>query len=236
MDRWYGLGLLLAHQPGRVGEAERAFRSAIEAGDTRAWTELGDLLRGQTDGWAEAERCYRKALEVGDRRAWISLGNLLYHQRGREQEAEDAYRAAIAAGYPGGWLGIGNLLARERGGKRAAEQVYREALASGWIEASDAGMLWRNLGHLLVSEWRLREAEEAYRNAIEAGEDSTWFGMIKPLRLALQVVLYFLALCLVVIVASGSTGAVETVVLIAIGTPLLWLVLRLRRTGAPLQQ
>ena len=217
-------------------DVEAECRAAIEAGDTRAWTDLGDLLCGQTDGWANAERTYRKALEVGDRRAWISLGNLLYSQRGREQEAEDAYRAAIAAGYPGGWLGIGNLLARERGGKRAAEQVYREALASGWIEARDAGMLWRNLGHLLVSEWRLTEAEEAYRNAIEAGEDSAWFGMIRPLRLVLQVVLFFLLLWLVVSVASGSTGAVETVVLIALGTPLLWLVVRLRRTGAPLQQ
>lgn len=36
-------------------------------------------------------------------------------------------------------------------------------------------MLWRNLGHLLMRDrHRFSEAEEAFRNAIEAGEQSAW--------------------------------------------------------------
>ncbi len=176
VDKWYGLGLLLASQPGRADDAERAFRAAIEVGDTRAWTDLGDLLSRVGGRNTECERAYREALESGDRRAWVSLGNLLYRHTGREREAEDAYRAAIEAGYPGGWLGVGNLLARH-GRDSEAEQVYREALRSG-VSKEDAGMLWRNLGDLLERDTgRWQEAERAYRTAIEAGEDGAWHSL-----------------------------------------------------------
>lgn len=60
--------------------------------------------------------------------------------------------------------------------------------------------------------------------------------MIRLLRLALQVVLFFLLLSLVVGLASGSTGAVEKAVLIAMGASLVWLAYRLRRIGSPVQQ
>jgi hypothetical protein len=60
--------------------------------------------------------------------------------------------------------------------------------------------------------------------------------MLRLLRLALQVVLFFLSLSLVVAVASVHTGAVEKVALIAAGAGLLWLVSRVRRIGAPVRQ
>ena len=57
--------------------------------------------------------------------------------------------------------------------------------------------------------------------------------MVRLLRLALQVVLFFLLLSLVVAVASAQTGTVEKVALIAAGALLVWLASRVRRIGAP---
>jgi hypothetical protein len=59
--------------------------------------------------------------------------------------------------------------------------------------------------------------------------------MIRLLRLALQVVLFFLLLSLVVAVASAETGTVEKAVLIAVGCGLVWLASRVRRIGAPVR-
>ncbi len=60
--------------------------------------------------------------------------------------------------------------------------------------------------------------------------------MIRLLRLALQIVLFFLLLSLVVAVASAQTGTVEKVALIAAGAVLVWLASRVRRIGAPERQ
>ena len=60
--------------------------------------------------------------------------------------------------------------------------------------------------------------------------------MIRLLRLALQVVLFFLLLSLVVAVASAQTGTVEKVALIAAGVLLVWLASRVRRIGAPVHR
>ncbi len=60
--------------------------------------------------------------------------------------------------------------------------------------------------------------------------------MIRLLRLALQVVLFFLLLSLLVAVASGHTGTVEKVALAAAGAVLVWLASRVRRIGAPVHQ
>ena len=57
--------------------------------------------------------------------------------------------------------------------------------------------------------------------------------MLRLLRLALQVVLFFLLLSLVVAVASAQTGTVEKVALIAAGALLVWVASRVRRIGAP---
>jgi hypothetical protein len=57
--------------------------------------------------------------------------------------------------------------------------------------------------------------------------------MIRLLRLALQVVLFFLLLSLVVAVASAQTGIFEKLTLIAVGAVCVWLGSRVRRIGAP---
>jgi hypothetical protein len=60
--------------------------------------------------------------------------------------------------------------------------------------------------------------------------------MIRLLRLALQVVLFFLLISLVVAVASAQTGTVEKVALIAAGVVIVRLASRVRRVGAPVRQ
>ena len=57
--------------------------------------------------------------------------------------------------------------------------------------------------------------------------------MLRLLRLALQLVLLFLLLSLVVAVGSAQTGLVEKVALTAAGVVLVWLASRVRRIGAP---
>jgi hypothetical protein len=56
--------------------------------------------------------------------------------------------------------------------------------------------------------------------------------MMRLLRLALQVVLFFLLLSLVVAVAAAETGLVEKVALITAGVVLVWLTSRVRGIGA----
>ena len=57
--------------------------------------------------------------------------------------------------------------------------------------------------------------------------------MLRLLRLALQLVLFFLLLSLVVAVAVAESGLVEKVALVAAGVVLVWLAARVRRIGAP---
>jgi hypothetical protein len=57
--------------------------------------------------------------------------------------------------------------------------------------------------------------------------------MSRLLRLALQVVLFFVLLSLVVAVGSAQTGILEKVLLIAAGAVFVWLASWVRRIGAP---
>ena len=56
--------------------------------------------------------------------------------------------------------------------------------------------------------------------------------MLRLIRLALQVVLFFVLLSLVVAVAAAQTGLVEEIVLFAAGAVVVWLASRVRRIGA----
>jgi hypothetical protein len=57
--------------------------------------------------------------------------------------------------------------------------------------------------------------------------------MARLLRIALQVVLFFLLLAVVVAVAGAETGIVEKLGLLAAGAALVWLASRVRRIGSP---
>ena len=58
--------------------------------------------------------------------------------------------------------------------------------------------------------------------------------MLRIIRLALQVVLFFVLLSLVVAVATAQTGLIEKVVLFAAGAVVVWLASRVRHIGAPM--
>jgi hypothetical protein len=60
--------------------------------------------------------------------------------------------------------------------------------------------------------------------------------MLRLLRFALQIALFFLLLSLVVAVASAQTGTVEKTALIAAGALLVWFASRVRRIGAPVHR
>jgi hypothetical protein len=57
--------------------------------------------------------------------------------------------------------------------------------------------------------------------------------MLRLLRIALQVVLFFLLIAVVVGVAAEGSGIVEKLALTAAGAVLVWLASRVRRIGAP---
>jgi len=60
--------------------------------------------------------------------------------------------------------------------------------------------------------------------------------MVRLLRVALQLVLFFLLLSLVVAVGSAQTGTAEKAVLIAVGLVLMWLASHVRRIGVPVRR
>ena len=57
--------------------------------------------------------------------------------------------------------------------------------------------------------------------------------MARPLRIVLQVVIFFLILGAVMGLGSGDTGAAEKFVLAAVIVGLVLLAARVRRTGGP---
>ena len=59
--------------------------------------------------------------------------------------------------------------------------------------------------------------------------------MTRLLRLALQVVLFFLLSSLVVAIGAAETGILEKAALGAIVGVLVWLASRVRRIGAPMR-
>ncbi len=162
----YNLGVLLS-KLGRKGEAEQAYRKAIEADPEHAaaWSNLGNVLDdlGRKD---EARQAYREAIGADPEfaNAWSNLGVLL-DELGRKDEAEQAYRKALKADpkLAAAWYNLGVLL-DELGRRDEAEQAYRGAIEADPKHAS----AWTNLGVLLSELERKDEAEQAYRCGVAA--------------------------------------------------------------------
>jgi tetratricopeptide (TPR) repeat protein len=160
------LGTLLAQQAGRQGEAEVAFKRAIELGEETAYLKLAVLLHFQGIRQDEAELAARAAIESGQEVAYHILGLILERQPGREDEAEQAYRQGIAAGVDGIEYNLGTFLARQRGREKEAVELLRKALEGGHGEAA------LDLADLLAEQpGREDEAEEAFRAAVAAGQE-----------------------------------------------------------------
>jgi Flp pilus assembly protein TadD len=95
---WSNLGNALTAS-GRLDEAERAYRHAIELDATFgvAWFNLGKLLlnRGRAPEAAEALE-YASRLESTDGETWKALGDT-YHQLGKFIQARQAYEQGFAS-------------------------------------------------------------------------------------------------------------------------------------------
>ena len=113
----------------------------------------------------------------------------------------------------------------------AALAFYRDTLGLPLLEAwsDDGRVVLLDAGRATLELLDATHAEAVDR--IEVGRR-----VAGPVRLALQVVLFFLVLSLVVAVASAQTGTVEKVALIAAGALLVWLASRVRRIGALVQR
>ena len=156
----YNLANLLSRQ-GRLQEAERWYKRAIELDDFDALVNLGNDLAEQDGRAAEAEDYYRRAIARHDVKGYYNLAVLLSHEEGRAAEAEQLYIAAATAGHPKAAYNLGFLLL-EQGRDAEAEQWYRSALDAGDFRVHVA------LGALLTQDDRADEAIPYLRAAADA--------------------------------------------------------------------
>lgn len=181
MDGWFEKAKLLERE-GRDGEAERAYRRALDEDPRsfRALNNLGVLLeqRGRLD---EAADCYRKALEIEPGSAWLhyNLAHVL-HRQDRLLEAQREYRRALDADpeMASAWFNLANVLYRQ-GRLDSAESAYEHVLAivPGLPAALD------RLGDVLFDLGRFEEAQARYEQAaeIEPASAAAHFKLAKTL-------------------------------------------------------
>jgi tetratricopeptide (TPR) repeat protein len=109
----------------RHGEAEAAYRKAIEIDPKLGWNNLGNLLVDHLFRFDEAEHAYRTAqrLDPLEPAPLYNLASLLLRRDGSEPEAETIYQMAIAAVPPhgAGLLRAFHALAADNFGTAIAE-------------------------------------------------------------------------------------------------------------------
>jgi tetratricopeptide (TPR) repeat protein len=162
---YLNLGALLAGT-GRKEEAEKAYRTAIDAVPTlpQAWSGLGNILR-EMGRYQEVEDACRKALDIDEKLAgaWLNLGTV-FDETGRKEEAEEAYRTALQLDphYALAWCNLGSLLMKT-GRNEEAEDASRKAMESGARNADQHN----SLAYLLWECGRYDEAELEVREALK---------------------------------------------------------------------
>ncbi|MGD8278513.1 MAG: tetratricopeptide repeat protein, partial [Gemmatimonadota bacterium] len=171
----YNVGIAL-RQKGRYEEAEEELESALQHGEDpflvrQALAEL-QLLRGDE----EAVSAYADLLDLepASPKLWNELG-VSRHLQGRLAEAQEAYERALAldAGYALAWNNLG--VVRHDRGEGDPGAAFESALQTGRALAE----VWRNFGWLRHRGQRTREAEQAYRRALDADPESAgaWTGL-----------------------------------------------------------
>ena len=153
----------------RYGDAEHAYREAIELQPQSGWywSGLGRLL-SRTNRDAEAESAYRKAIELQPESGWhwSRLGSVL-SRTNRQAEAESAYRKATELQPESAWhwLRLGNFLSSYMRRHEEAEVAHRKA-----IEIDPQNAFAKNdLARLIrIQPARLEEAAEMFLDALRA--------------------------------------------------------------------
>ena len=154
------------HKQGKYGEAEVAYRQAVEmsSDDADYYSDLGNALWWQRK-YGEAEIAYRQAIKInpGDARYHSYLGSTLLQQQ-KYSEAEVEQRKAID-------LDSGNAWYHDRlGVNLRIQKKYPEAEAScrKAVELYPQYSAYHNnLANVLDDQRKYAEAEAEYRKAVE---------------------------------------------------------------------
>ncbi len=153
------------HRAGRLAEAQRCYRKALEKSPRFAEAAhlMGRVLYDQQEP-EEALPWLAKAVAFGPMRAnaFNDLGNLL-HELGRMEEAEGAYRRVLEL-EPENADAHNNLgtVLKGRGLLDEARDAYQRAVKL----APKHYSAYYNLGNLFKREERFEEAASAYREAL----------------------------------------------------------------------
>lgn len=145
----------------------RALESADERGATNLAHEIGELLR-RRGALADAEPLLRRASEAGHPRARSALARLLVADRRFEQAEELLRQAADSQGDTAALPLLGDVLVRRV--DPGADLVHLFA------HGDPAALIHTYASHLPNSA-ELAEAEQCYRRASEAGENSALVGL-----------------------------------------------------------
>ncbi|MGW8699666.1 tetratricopeptide repeat protein [Streptomyces eurythermus] len=155
------LGLVLQRSD-REEEAEFWFREATADGDTYGMRNLGQLLLDQ-ERWDEVEQFSLSLIEQKPSVAKLIMGQL-FIARGEHEEAQNWLKQAAVDGSKDAWFFLG--IAQEKlEDWQAASASYERAVKAGNEQAPN------NLATALRKAGRLEEAEIAYRNAVEQGDE-----------------------------------------------------------------
>lgn len=157
-------------------EAMAAYEQAIQLDPGYAWPyhNLAVVHSGQ-QSFESALALYENAIErhVNNQDRAVSWNNLgkAYHALGRLDDAIGAYGRAIELDPAYGWSynNLGVAYAR-RGAYDTAINLYRQAIERHTAPA-DQAVSWDNLGSVLFTSGKIREAEDAYRQALTLNGD-----------------------------------------------------------------
>ena len=171
-----------AHREGRLEQAERGYRSILDAQDDHADAlHLLGLVAYQRGQGKRAVSLIEQAIAAAPNNAdfHFNLGKV-HKLQGHPDLAIPCYERAhrLAPKNPGTLLNLGNCW-RLRGDMRRAERCYRMALT---LDNNHLASL-NTMGTLCRGEGRLEEAESFYRRALQVEETSpaVWENLAKTL-------------------------------------------------------
>jgi hypothetical protein len=168
---YYRLGRLLTQSA--PGEAEAAYRLAIQFGHPQAPYRLGSLLEKSGDV-AGAVAVYQQAADGGDAGAALTLGYML-HGADRTGEAIAAYRRCAELGDLGVNGNLG-LLLEELNRQDEAVAAWREAADVGYPGAAYfLGRYLKAQGDLKGANLRFATAKEGFRREMELNNKDAYY-------------------------------------------------------------